>query len=420
MGDEAYAGMPLYEAVPPAFVEPFPRTLRRAGWYVTNNAKTDYQFKAPADTWDASSGKAQYTNRPDGAPFFAVYNHAGTHESQAFPNAKRRAPAVALEDVPRPHLSGHARRARRDEAHLRQHRRHGPRSRAARQARGGGLADSTVAFAVSDHGVLLRAASARSTGRGRASAPRPRRPGPLARGTRTGHPDRAARQLRRLRQTVLSLAGVEPDQRLDGRAFLGEHEAAPRDVVFFQRGPLRSARSSARRNGWPLSRDRPPARDSPPHPERVPGASLDCRPLRSPGRRIRLLDEDAGAVAGGIHAAAVVEWYESLRRSMVSAGTSRRATTRRPDRTAVLVDLGVLLTTPISAALRPRTDRRRGRDGRRAPLAAGRRSADDGRARASSVRTAASPAPRRVGSSPSGWTGSGGPTTARRSPVART
>ena len=26
-GDEAYAGIPLYEAVPPAFVEPFPRAL---------------------------------------------------------------------------------------------------------------------------------------------------------------------------------------------------------------------------------------------------------------------------------------------------------------------------------------------------------------------------------------------------------
>ena len=31
-GDEAYAGIPLYEAVPPAFAEPFPRALRRAGW----------------------------------------------------------------------------------------------------------------------------------------------------------------------------------------------------------------------------------------------------------------------------------------------------------------------------------------------------------------------------------------------------
>src|ERR1700754_3444218 len=43
----------------------FPALLRRAGYYTTNNAKTDYN--APIDmaaTWDESSSRAHWRNRP--------------------------------------------------------------------------------------------------------------------------------------------------------------------------------------------------------------------------------------------------------------------------------------------------------------------------------------------------------------------
>ena len=82
----AYAEIPGYEGLPPAFVRCFPEWLRAAGYYCTNNAKTDYQFKAPVTVWDESSGKAHWRNRAAGQPFFAVFNHSGTHESQAFPD----------------------------------------------------------------------------------------------------------------------------------------------------------------------------------------------------------------------------------------------------------------------------------------------------------------------------------------------
>lgn len=70
------------EAVLPDSIKPFPFYLREAGYYCTNNSKTDYQFRAPKDTWDSSSSKAHWKNRKDEkTPFFAVFNFTGCHES---------------------------------------------------------------------------------------------------------------------------------------------------------------------------------------------------------------------------------------------------------------------------------------------------------------------------------------------------
>lgn len=65
----------------PPEIRPFTTYLRDAGYYCTNNSKQDYQFKTPKGTWDDSSGKAHWKNRKDDQPFFAVFNFTGTHES---------------------------------------------------------------------------------------------------------------------------------------------------------------------------------------------------------------------------------------------------------------------------------------------------------------------------------------------------
>ncbi|MEC7233352.1 MAG: sulfatase [Planctomycetota bacterium] len=248
-GDEAYAGIPLYEAVPPAFVEPFPRALRRAGWYATNHAKTDYQFKAPADTWDASSGKAEYTNRPDGAPFFAVYNHTGTHESQAFPSARRRASAVSLEDVPVPPIYPDTPAVR--DAMKRTYDNIAAMDRwfgaQLDRLEESGLADSTVVFFFSDHGVGLPRGKRSLYGTGTRVPLLVRFPaGQWPAGIGPGTSTERLVSFVDFGPTVLSLAGIEPDERLDGRAFLGEHEAAPRDTVFFHADRFDAARDRAR------------------------------------------------------------------------------------------------------------------------------------------------------------------------------
>ncbi len=68
--------------IPPAGVKCFPEYLRAAGYYCTNNSKTDYQFEPPLSAWDENSKKAHWKNRPEGAPFFSVFNFVTTHEGQ--------------------------------------------------------------------------------------------------------------------------------------------------------------------------------------------------------------------------------------------------------------------------------------------------------------------------------------------------
>lgn len=66
----------------PDEVKCFSQYLREAGYYCTNNAKTDYNFAVPKDAWDECSGKGHYRNRQPGQPFFAVFNHEVCHEGQ--------------------------------------------------------------------------------------------------------------------------------------------------------------------------------------------------------------------------------------------------------------------------------------------------------------------------------------------------
>jgi arylsulfatase A-like enzyme len=71
----------------PAWLKGFPALLRQAGYYTTNNAKTDYNSPIRIDeAWDQCNGKAHWKRRGDPArPFFAVFNHEVTHESCLFP-----------------------------------------------------------------------------------------------------------------------------------------------------------------------------------------------------------------------------------------------------------------------------------------------------------------------------------------------
>lgn len=81
-----------FTAVPPHYVKAFTEYMRAAGYYCTNNNKTDYQFAkdpVPASIWDECSKTAHYRNRPDKKqPFFAVFNWTGTHESQQWDISK--------------------------------------------------------------------------------------------------------------------------------------------------------------------------------------------------------------------------------------------------------------------------------------------------------------------------------------------
>src|SRR5262245_35786788 len=66
----------------PAYLRCFPEYLRDAGWYCSNNEKTDYNFPSPKGAWDESSKKAHWRNRKPGQRFFSVFNLLISHESQ--------------------------------------------------------------------------------------------------------------------------------------------------------------------------------------------------------------------------------------------------------------------------------------------------------------------------------------------------
>ncbi|QDU39498.1 Arylsulfatase [Maioricimonas rarisocia] len=82
----------------PDQIRPFPTYLRQAGYYCTNNSKQDYQFRTPAGTWDESSRRAHWRNRPEKSqPFFAVFNFTGCHESGIASESKYRNVTEVLE-----------------------------------------------------------------------------------------------------------------------------------------------------------------------------------------------------------------------------------------------------------------------------------------------------------------------------------
>lgn len=70
----------------PDFIHGFPKYLKGAGYYTTNNSKTDYNTSDAQgiiqESWDESSGKAGWWNRAPGQPFFAVFNSMSSHQSR--------------------------------------------------------------------------------------------------------------------------------------------------------------------------------------------------------------------------------------------------------------------------------------------------------------------------------------------------
>lgn len=79
--------IPIYEAVLPPNVKCFTEYLRQAGYYCTNDVKTDYNFGGginitPESAFDLHKNGADWRNRKPGQPFFTIINHNITHMFQ--------------------------------------------------------------------------------------------------------------------------------------------------------------------------------------------------------------------------------------------------------------------------------------------------------------------------------------------------
>ncbi len=65
----------------PNKIKCFPEYLRSAGYYCSNNYKEDYNF-IDLNIWDESSHTAHWRKRKSGQPFFSVFNFMSTHQGQ--------------------------------------------------------------------------------------------------------------------------------------------------------------------------------------------------------------------------------------------------------------------------------------------------------------------------------------------------
>ncbi len=221
-----------YHVVPPPYVKAFPEYLRAAGYYCTNNVKTDYQFAPPLTAWDECSTEAHWRHRehPD-QPFFAVFNFTVTHESGMWPQEGRLLqtdPAAVslppyLPDTPktRAALAQHY-----DNLALADQR----VGELLRQLEEDGLADRTIVFLWSDHGEGLPRAKRWLYDAGIRVPLIVRWPGQLEPGSVCDD----LVSLIDLGPTVLSLAGLEVPAHLQGQPFLGPH-ARRREYVYAAR-----------------------------------------------------------------------------------------------------------------------------------------------------------------------------------------
>jgi len=218
----------------PARYRPNVEYLRAAGYYCTNNVKTDYNFKGNDNSyWDDSSGKAHYKNRPDGKPFYAVFNFTESHESSLFKNkpAEPRRVQPAEVDLP-PHLPDLP-DIRKDQARYLD-RVEDMDTRVGRildELEQAGLADSTIVLYASDHGGILPRGKRYLEDTGVKVPFLVRIPekfqhlSPFKPGQRVSEPVSFVD----LSPTLLSLAGVEIPAAMQGRPLLGEKRVEPAD-----------------------------------------------------------------------------------------------------------------------------------------------------------------------------------------------
>jgi N-sulfoglucosamine sulfohydrolase len=228
--DQKGRNVPHYSTVPPSYVRCFTEYLRMEGYYTTNNAKTDYQFVTPLTAWDRSSGEAHYRDRPEGAPFFAVFNDEVTHESRVW--MKKDDPMLAdpsLVPVPAyfPVIPSVVEAVSRVYSNIIEMDRNVGRILDELEAEG--LLEKTIIFFWSDHGgPLLR--QKRAVGNSGLHVPLIVR---LPNGEMAGTVVEDIVSLMDLGPTVLSLSGIEPPAYMDGRAFLGPYKKeTPREYAF--------------------------------------------------------------------------------------------------------------------------------------------------------------------------------------------
>lgn len=220
----------------------YPVLLRQLGYYCTNNVKEDYNLIKSKGLWDESSRKAHYKNRKPGQPFFAIFNLTTTHESQIRNKIKKLVHDPKKVKLPAYHPD--APEVRRDWAQYYDRitqMDHQVGELLDELAQSGEL-ENTIIFFYSDHGSGMPRSKRHATNSGlhvpllihvpdqyKHLAPKDYAPGKTT--------NRLVSFVD-LAPTLLSIAGTKAPEYYQGYAFMGKHEAKPRDYIHGFRGRM--------------------------------------------------------------------------------------------------------------------------------------------------------------------------------------
>ncbi len=227
----------------PAPFAMYPDYLRKAGYFCTNNSKTDYNTTGDWNKpWHQCSKKAHYKNRPSKAtPFFAIFNLTICHEHCIFrdPKTTQHDPS----ESPLPPYHPDLPEIRKDWAEQYDHitKMDDQVGRLLRELDESGHADDTIVFFYGDHGGILPR-SKRFLFDSGTRVPLlirfPKKYQSLSPGKPGSRIERPVSFID-IPPTLLSLAGVPIPDHYQGIAFLGEQKvAADPDYIYTFRGRM--------------------------------------------------------------------------------------------------------------------------------------------------------------------------------------
>lgn len=222
----------------PSWLKGFPAFLRAAGYYTSNNDKTDYN--APIgieEAWDACGSRAHYGGRATGQPFFSVFNYGVSHESCLFPQDEPSAFDPLKMRIPPYQPDTPEIRADWARYYSCMEKLDNQVAARLRELADAGLAGDTIVFYYSDNGGVLPRSKRFLQQSGTHVPlivyypPKWRHLAPAAPGARIQDPVHFVD----FAPTVLSLAGVKIPGHMQGRAFAGRAKAPPNEFVFCTR-----------------------------------------------------------------------------------------------------------------------------------------------------------------------------------------
>ncbi len=226
-------------AVDPERIPFFVKYLKEAGYFCTNNSKTDYNLNpCQKNAWHMMSG-GNHRKRKKGQPFFAVYNHGTSHESSLHKPLQNE---LAKSDVVVPPYHPQTTEVKSNWAMYHQiiTRMDAQIGEKLKQLEEEGVADDTIVIYYADHGGILPRSKRFLYDTG-VHVPMIIRFGrnfahlaPHKPGTKT---DRLVSFVD-LAPTILSLAGIEIPEHLQGIAFLGKQSQPEREYVYVFRGRM--------------------------------------------------------------------------------------------------------------------------------------------------------------------------------------